>query len=109
MIFPKSHSYDDRIQSGLLNPDLQIHAFTISWSRSSRKPKIHSGRDIPDFLGLFLEEIRFRKDWIDFGKAPKAFEDGDLMHSLIQKDLMSEDAKEVKVKRLKNPCSQAVH
>lgn len=91
------------IHSRLINPDLQIHALTISRSRSSSKPKIHSGRDIPDFLGLFLEEIRFRQDWTDFRKAPKGFKDGDLMHSfmhsLIQKDLMSEDKKEVKMKR----------
>lgn len=44
---------------------------------SGSKPKIHLGRDNSDFLGLFLKEIRFKKDSIDFGKTPNAFEDGD--------------------------------
>lgn len=76
---------------------------TISWNTNSSKPKIHLGRHNPDYLGLFLKEIKFRKDWVDFRKIPEDFEDGDLMHlitySFIQKDLINEDQKEVKVKR----------
>lgn len=74
-----------------------------SWAASNLNYIL--GETIQIFWGFPKKKEGSGKIELTLGKPPKAFEDGDPMHSFIQKDCMSGDKKEVKIKntRLKIP------